>query len=178
MSVLGELFWEFLKIALTVIGGGYAILAVADDVFAKKGWTKEGEITDEISVFQMIPGLIATHTAVYVGRKKAGIAGAMVAVLAVALPTIALFTLVAVYYDSIPVENAYLKSVFVGLRSALTGIIASAVIGGWRRNLKDVFSYAVMALSAFGSLYFGVAPTVLGAMALGLAWEFGGGKFR
>ncbi len=178
MSVLGELFWEFLKIALTVIGGGYAILAVADDVFTKKGWTKEGEITDEISVFQMIPGLIATHTAVYVGRKKAGIAGAMVAVLAVALPTIALFTLVAVYYDSIPVENAYLKSVFVGLRSALTGIIASAVIGGWRRNLKDVFSYAVMALAAFGSLYFGVAPTVLGAMVLGLAWEFGGGKFR
>ncbi len=178
MRVLAQLFWEFFKISLTVIGGGYAILAVADGVFAKKGWTKEGEIADEIPVFQMVPGLMATHTAVYVGRKKAGIVGAVVAVFAVALPAIAIFTLVAIYYESIPVENAYLKSIFVGLRAALTGIIGSALINSWRRNMKDVFSYGVMVLAVFSAIYIGVAPTIIMAMVIGLGYEFGANKFH
>ncbi len=67
MKKLASLFWELFKISLFVIGGGYAIIAVADDIFAKKGWTEEGELVDKLPVFQMVPGLIATHTAVYVG---------------------------------------------------------------------------------------------------------------
>ena len=59
-----QLFVEFFKISLFVIGGGYAIIAVADSVFAKKKWTEEGELLDELPVFQMLPGIIATHTAV------------------------------------------------------------------------------------------------------------------
>ena len=126
MKRLVELFFEFFKISLFIIGGGYAILAVADDVFAKKGWTEEGEIVDKLPVFQMVPGLIATHTAVYVGNKLAGGLGALVGVTAVALPAIIIFTCVSMGYDALPVGHPLLSSVFVGLRSALTGIIAAA----------------------------------------------------
>ena len=74
------LFWEMFKIALCVVGGGFAILAVADEVFAKKRkWTEEGEIVSHLPIFQMIPGIIAGNTAVYVGRKVAGIPGAICA---------------------------------------------------------------------------------------------------
>ena len=42
-----SLFWEFLKIALFVVGGGYAIIVVADEVFGRKlKWLKEGELLD------------------------------------------------------------------------------------------------------------------------------------
>ena len=69
------LFWEMFKIALCVVGGGFAILAVADEVFAKKRkWTEEGEIVSHLPIFQMIPGIIAGNTAVYVGRKVAATA--------------------------------------------------------------------------------------------------------
>ena len=65
-----QLFWELFRISLFVVGGGYAIIAVADDVFAKRGWTKEGELVDHLPVFQMVPGLIATHVAVFVGLNR------------------------------------------------------------------------------------------------------------
>ena len=48
MRTLFQLFLDLFRISLFVVGGGYAIIAVADDVFAKRGWTKEGEILDNL----------------------------------------------------------------------------------------------------------------------------------
>ena len=41
------LFREMFRITLFILGGGFAIIAVADEVFAKKlKWTKEGELIE------------------------------------------------------------------------------------------------------------------------------------
>lgn len=164
------LFVEFFRISLFVIGGGYAILAVADSVFAKRKWIAEGELLDELPVFQMLPGIIATHTAVYVGRKVAGLPGAAVSVAAVALPSVVIFTAVAMGYDALPLDNPYLLSAFVGLRSALTGIIAATLVRLWTRAPKDVFFFVVLA-AALAALFGGVPVWIvlLAAMAAGLA---------
>lgn len=171
-----QLFVEFFKISLFVIGGGYAIIAVADSVFAKRKWTQEGELLDELPVFQMLPGIIATHTAVYVGRKVAGLPGAIVSVMAVALPSVVIFTAVAMGYDALPLDNLYLLSAFVGLRSALTGIIAATVIRSWTKATKDVFFYAVL-VAACAALVGGVPVwgVLLASMASGLLWPLGTG---
>ena len=173
MARILQLFWELFKISLFIVGGGYAIIAVADDVFAKRGWTKEGEFLDRLPVFQMVPGLIATHVAVFVGRRVAGPLGAAVGVAAVALPSVVIFTFVAAGYDVLPLDNAALKSVFVGLRAGLSGIIAATIVRGWRRSLPDGFAYFIGAASLF-ALRQGVAvPWVLvGAMASGIAVQF------
>ena len=181
---LAELFWELFRISLFVIGGGYAIIAVADGVFAKKGWTEEGELIDRLPVFQMVPGIVATHTAVYVGNKVAGGIGSLVGVAAVAIPSVVIFTFVSAGYASLPLDNQWLVSAFVGLRSALTGIIAATVVRSAKKVL-DPFSAVVFGL-AFAALAFGVLPVwavLLAAMGAGLAAEFstrGGasGKFR
>ena len=170
MKLLGALFFELLRISLFVIGGGYAIIAVADGVFAKRGWTEEGELLGKLPVFQMVPGLIATHVAVYVGRKVAGARGAALGVAAVAIPSVAIFTFFSAGYDSLPLGNAWLKAAFAGLRSALAGIIAATIVSGWRSSLPDVFSYAVMAAAALaiGFFRFDVAMVLLVAMAAGV----------
>ena len=152
MKKLFRIFFEFFKLSLFVIGGGYAIIAVADGSFAKKKWTKEGELLENLPVFQMIPGLIATHVAVYVGRKLAGAAGAVAAVAAVALPSIVIFSAVSAGYSSLPLGNATLQSAFVGLRAALSGIIAVAIAGAWRKTRKDSFYYIIAAVSALALL--------------------------
>lgn len=179
MRTLLLLFWEFSKISLFVIGGGYAIIAVADQALSRRGWTEEGELLDKLPVFQMVPGLIATHTAVYVGRKVAGVVGAVVAVLAVAWPSVLIFTFVAAGYENLPIDSPFVKSAFLGLRSALTGIIAATIIRGWTRNLCDVFSYSVAA-AALAALSIGVEvwAVLLCAMAAGLAVQAGPVKFR
>lgn len=178
MKKLFALFLELFKISLFVIGGGYAIIAVADQVFAKKGWTEEGEIIGRLPVFQMIPGLIATHVAVYVGGKVAGVIGSALGVVAVAIPSVVIFTFVSAGYDSLPLDSEWLKAAFVGLRSALTGIIAATIFSSWRKSLPDFFSHALMAAGVFAiaCLKVDVASVLLAAMAAGVARIYAKGE--
>ena len=174
MKRLFILFWELFKISLFVVGGGYAIISVADGVFAKRKWTEEGELVDHLPIFQMVPGLIATHVAVYVGRKVAGRKGALLGVVAVAIPSVVIFTFVSMGYAAIPLDNAWLSSAFVGLRSALTGVIAATILKGWKKNLTDMFSYAVAAsaVCAIGLMGVNVALVLLVAMLVGVLTVF------
>lgn len=156
------LFWEMFKIALCVVGGGFAILAVADEVFAKKRkWTEEGEIVSHLPIFQMIPGIIAGNTAVYVGRKVAGIPGAICALVGVLLPSVIIFSIVAAGYQMIPLGNRFLAAAFMGLRAALTGIIAAMVIRGWTKSVTGGYGYCVMALATFALAVLGLNPAVV-----------------
>ena len=147
------LFWEMFKISLFVIGGGYSILAVADTVFSKKKkWIEEGELLENLPVFQMVPGIIAGSTAIYVGRKIAGITGAASALVGVVLPSVIVFSVVSVCYALIPLGNEVLSSAFLGLRAALTGIIGAMIVKSWRKSLVSLQSVAMMlaALYAIG----------------------------
>ena len=176
-KTLWRLFCEFFKIALFVVGGGYAIIVVADDVFGRRlKWTKEGELIEHLPVFQMVPGLIAGNTAIYVGLKMAGLVGAAVSLLAVALPSLFIFLLVACGYNSLPLDSPWLESAFLGLRSSLTGIVAGTVIAGWRKSVKGVYGYAAMLIGAI-VLVLGFANTIevlIAAAAIGIALEFCG----
>lgn len=137
MKKLLRLFWEMFRIALFVVGGGYAIIAVADEVFAKKlKWTEEGELTDQLPLFQMMPGIMAGHAAVYLGRRTAGFPGSCVALLGVALPSIFIFTAVSMGYGAIPLDNRWLVAAFSGLRASLTGVILAMIIRTWPKSVK------------------------------------------
>ena len=180
--MFARIFFEFFKLSLFVIGGGYAIIAVADSSLARKGWIKEGELAEQLPLFQMLPGLIAVHAAVYTGRKLAGAAGAAIAVLAVILPSVLVFSAVAAGYGSLPLENPAVVSAFAGSRAALAGIIAAAVCRSWRNSGKDVFFCSTAVLSMF-ALFCGVSvPLVLLAAAAAgvvsrLVAEGGGRKY-
>jgi len=167
---LAELFWELFKISLFVIGGGYSIIAVADSVFSRKGWIREDELLEHLPVFQMVPGLIATHTAVYVGNRVAGPLGSLVGVVAVALPSVVIFTLVSVWYRAIPLDNPWLNSAFVGLRAALTGIIAATIVKAWRKFMTDAFAYALLVagLVSLALLHVPVAAVLVASAACGV----------
>ena len=129
------LFWEWFKIALFVVGGGYAIIVVADEVFGRKRrWLREGELLEHLPIISSIPGLIAGNSAIYVGLKTNGRLGALVALAGVALPSIMIFLGVSVGFASIPKDNIWIEGAFLGLRSALTGVIAGTI---WRTLFKS-----------------------------------------
>lgn len=167
MKRYGQLFWEMFKIALCVVGGGFAILAVADEVFAKRlKWTEEGEIVNHLPIFQMVPGIIAGHTAVYVGRKVAGKGGAFCALVGVFLPSVIIFSLIAAGYQAIPVDNRYMAAAFLGLRSALTGIIAAMIIRGWKKSVSGVYGYVALVLATGALAGLSVNPALVIAVAI------------
>ena len=175
MKTLWTLFWEMFKIALSVIGGGYAILAVADEVFSKKmKWTKEGEVIEHLPIFQMVPGIIAGNTALYIGRKVAGLPGAIAALTGVFLPSIIVFSIVCAGYSLIPFGNTYLDAAFLGLRAALTGIIAAMIVRGWKKSVDGAYGFILMlgALVAIGPLKVNPALVVAASAILGIAVRF------
>ncbi len=129
-----RLFWEWFKIALFVVGGGYAIIVVADEVFGRKlRWLDDGELLEHLPIISSVPGLIAGNSAIYVGLKVRGRLGALIALFGVALPSIAIFLAVSVGFAFIPKENAWIEGAFLGLRSALSGVIAGTI---WRTLTK------------------------------------------
>ena len=180
MPVVVRLFWELFKISLFVVGGGYAIIVVADEMFAKLGWTKEGELLERLPVFQSVPGIIATHVAVYVGKKVAGRVGAAVGVAAVALPSVAIFTAVSAGYSYLPLDNHWLVGAFAGLRAAIAGIVAAALVRGWRHSVDSAFAYAILVMSvvAIAVLNVPVPFVLLVAMMLGVAIPECGGTVK
>ena len=172
-----RLFWEMFKIAFCVVGGGFAILAVADEVFSRKlKWTEEGEIVAHLPVFQMVPGIIAGNTAVYVGRKVAGVPGAAAALVGVFLPSVIVFSAVSAGYALIPLGDSRLAAVFIGLRAALTGIIAAMVVRTWPKrgesNGAVLFASIAAALAAIGPLGMNPAVVVAAAALAGVAARF------
>ena len=178
MKKLLRLFWEFCKISLVVVGGGYAIIVVADEVFGKKlKWLQEGELLDHLPVFQMIPGLIAGNTAIYTGLKVAGRLGAVVALAAVALPSIVIFLGVSCGYAFLPTENPWVESALLGLRSALTGVIFGTLIKGWRRSVVGWYGYVTVVLASLLLIVFGVnvVAVLVTAMLVGVVWAYCGG---
>ena len=171
---LVHLFFEMFRIVLFVVGGGYAIIAVADDTFSRKlKWTKEGELVDALSLFQTFPGIMAGHCAVYVGRKVAGVAGSLVALAGVILPSLVIFTCVSMGYGAIPLDNPWLGAAFAGLRAALTGVIAGMVVRGWRKSVVGRYGYSAM-LVGLALLLSGANPALVlvAAMLVGVILEF------
>lgn len=171
-----RLFWEFFKISLFIVGGGYAIIVAADETFGKRlRWLREGELIDHLPVFQMVPGLIAGNSAIYVGLKLRGIPGVLTSLLAVALPSLAIITAFAYGYDVLPLDNPYLQGAFIGLRSALTGIIVATLLKSWTRIMHGVYPFVALPVACLLLLAFGVNPALvlLGGMAYGILVECG-----
>lgn len=174
---LAAIFWEFFKIALFVVGGGYAIIAVADNVFGRRlKWLEEGELLDHLPVFQMIPGIIAGNTAIYTGLKLAGYLGAAVALVAVALPSIVIFTIISCGYSSLPLGHPLIVGAFLGLRASLVGIIAGTVIAGWRKSVRGAYGYIalIFGLAALLCANAGTPILLIAAAVAGLVLEFCG----
>ena len=170
-----RLFWEWFKIALFVVGGGYAIIVVADEVFGRKlKWLRDGELLEHLPIISSIPGLIAGNSAIYVGLKVRGRLGALVALAGVALPSIMIFLAVTVGFEMVPKGNRWIDGAFLGLRSALSGVIAAAI---WRAVFKSRMDWSkgvgapLPPLPAKGRIVALAAAAVGVALAAAFAWE-------
>lgn len=76
MNLLFQLFFDFFKIGLFSIGGGYAIIpAIRDQVVILRQWITYQEFTDIITISQMTPGPLAVNTSTFVGMRVGGLAG-------------------------------------------------------------------------------------------------------
>lgn len=136
MKELWDLFLSFARIGGLTFGGGYAMLPILEkEVVEKKGWCSVEELTDYYAIGQCTPGVIAVNTATFVGGKRAGIPGSIVATLGVVFPSILIITVIAAFLRHFA-ENPYVIHAFQGLRVVVTVLVLNTVIKLFKTNVK------------------------------------------
>lgn len=125
MNIFLQLGISFFSIGLFAFGGGYAVLSFLQHEVVQRGWMTTERFADLIAISQSTPGPIAINLATFVGYETAGVAGALLATLAVSLPGMILITLFALFLFHF-YERPVAQSVFKGLRPAVVGLIAAA----------------------------------------------------
>ena len=128
MRQLAEIFFTFFRIGLFTFGGGYAMIALIQrNVIERKKWIDEKTFMELMIIAQSSPGPIAINTAVFVGYKHKGVAGAVAAALGTIIPSFVIILLIAIFFTSIR-ENRFIDAAFKGMRPAVVALIVGPII--------------------------------------------------
>jgi chromate transporter len=89
MKELWQLFIIFCRIGGFTFGGGYAMLPMMQkEIVEKRNWATDQEMLDYYAIGQSTPGIIAVNTATFIGYKRKGIIGAVVATAGMVFPSL------------------------------------------------------------------------------------------
>ena len=142
MTIL-DLFLTFAKIGLFTFGGGYAMIALIEDICVeKKQWITPDEMMNVTVIAESTPGPIGVNMATYVGFHTAGILGGLVATLGLAAPSVIIILIIARVLKQFR-ENTYVDAAFYGLRPCSVGLIAAAGLLVVKIALFDFDAYAL-----------------------------------
>lgn len=171
------LFNAFFRSGALVFGGGHVVLPLLQAEVVDPGWVSPGTFLAGYGAAQAVPGPLFTFAA-YLGAvvdpSPHGVAGAVIALVAIFLPGMLLVYGTLPYWDvfrSRPMAQAAMR----GTNAAVVGILGSALYNPvWTSAIANPRDFAVAVL-AFVLLTVGrvppwivVALTALGGIALAL----------
>lgn len=158
--ILLDLFLGFLKVGCFAFGGAYSAIPLIRDVVMSYGWLSDEMLTYMIAVSESTPGPIMVNLATYVGSSQAGFFGALLATLAVVLPSFLIILLVTALLKT-ALKNKYVQAILRGLKPCVIGIVLATGIymvtgnclrtaGNARIDLRALIITAILAGSMLG----------------------------
>ncbi|MBR4291960.1 MAG: chromate transporter [Oscillospiraceae bacterium] len=134
-----DLFLGFLKVGCFAFGGAYGAIPLIRDVVLSYGWLSDEELAYMIAIAESTPGPIMVNLATYVGSSQGGVSGALLATLAVVLPSFFIIILVTSILRNF-LKNPYVQAALQGMKPCVVGIIlatgaymaASACVSSFR----------------------------------------------
>ena len=112
---------------LFTVGGGYAMLPFIKAEVSAHNWMGMKELINFLAISESTPGSMSVNMATYIGYKVGGFPGILAATVGVIFPSFAIMLAVAIYYDKFR-NNKIVSAVMYGLKAAVVGLIASAII--------------------------------------------------
>lgn len=138
MIILAELFLTFAKIGFFTFGGGYAMISMIENSFVEnKKWITHDEMMNVTVIAESTPGPIAINCATFIGYKKAGFLGAVIATLGIVVPSFAVIYLISMCLDSF-LEITFIANAFKGIKIAVGILILDAGITMVKKMHKKV----------------------------------------
>ena len=131
-------------LGIVTFGGGMSMIPLLQGIVVdKRHWLTEDETID---------------MATYVGKKKKGFLGALVATIGMLIPSMVVIILVVEFLNGFS-GNKYIEGALVGIKATTVGLISYALYKVGRQVIKGPFS-AVLAIVSF------VMVAVLGMNAM------------
>lgn len=122
-----ELFLGFLKVGCFAFGGAYGAIPLIRDVVMSYGWLDDEMLTYIIAISESTPGPIMVNLATYIGSTQAGFPGAVIATLAVTLPSFLIILLVTSVLKT-ALKHPVVQAVLDGLKPCVIGIVLATGI--------------------------------------------------
>ena len=169
---LMSMFFTFAKIGAFTLGGGYAMVPIMEkEIVDRKGWLTREEFMDILIVAQSTPGLFAINMASHIGNKARGVVGGIIGSLGVALPSIVVILLIAMFFRAFK-ENIYVEKIFMGIRPAVVALIAAPCFSMARTAKITLYNVWIPIVACILITAFGVSPIwiILVAGVLGFVW--------
>lgn len=118
------LTYEFLKIGIFALGGGYAALPFLYYIQKQYNWFTVDELTNMVAVSNITPGPIGINMATYTGYTTAGIIGSLLSTTAIVIaPFIFTVTIIKIFNKF--KSCSFINDIFLGLRPASCALLTS-----------------------------------------------------
>ena len=128
MNKIIEMFIAFFKIGAFTFGGGYAMIPlIEEEVVNNKKWLEKEEFMDVLVVSQSLPGALAVNCSIFLGYKIGGLIGAIMALLAVILPSFIIIIIIAAFFMQFR-NNYYVNAAFKGITAAVPMLVLVGAI--------------------------------------------------
>jgi chromate transporter len=161
LTTLLKLFITFLKISPITFGGGYAMITLIEiEVVNKNKWIKKEDIVDVFTIAQTLPGAVAINSAIFIGYRVAGFAGAVISLIGILFPTFIIVILVSLIYY-IYKDNPITKSAFNGIGAAIIALIAYAGFTIGKTAIKGITTFIITILSVLFLLFLHINPILM-----------------
>ena len=163
-----ELALVFLRLGTTAFGGPAAHIAMMEDeLVRRRAWLTREQFLDLVGAAALIPGPSSTEVAIYVGYRRAGWRGLLIAGLCFILPAALMVTAIAwayVRFGRLPAAGGALY----GIKAVIMAIVAQALVAFGRTAIKSRWML-VLGVAATVASVMGISPVVILLLA-GAVW--------
>lgn len=168
MKELWQLYAAFFRIGILTFGGGLTMLPMLKyELVEKRKWITEEYLLDCYAIGQCTPGIIAVNTATFVGYKRKGIIGGIVATLGMVSPSVLIITIVALFLEML-INHPITQHALMGIRGVVCALMLNTVFTLAKKSLVSPITVAICAM-AFALALLTEIPTVLLIILAGAA---------
>lgn len=153
-----ELFLTFAKMGVMTFGGGMAMLPILQrEVVEDRHWATEEELMDYYAIGQCTPGIIAVNTATFVGQKRKGALGGIVATLGMVFPSLVIISILAGLITNFS-SVTWVQDAFAGIQVCVCVLIFNAVVKLLKKSVIDKRTSVIFLLVMIGSTLLNLSP--------------------
>lgn len=147
-----KLFLVFLKIGFIGFGGGYAMLPLILEDSVKLGLSLQ-QFADLNALDMLIPGPIAINAATYVGYLLGNTQGAVVASVAVVIPSF-IFVHLFTYLEETLKDGRIVQHFIKGVKIGAVGVIAASAYILFRELVFEIDHLSVFVVGSVSVCFF------------------------